>query len=384
MRILIGTPQQDAQGGPAACEPPFNRELRLQGAEVDEEVYTFTVATGLFSRTRRVVRTASRFRKRAAGGSYDIIHLNTSFDTMALFRDDTVVRRLPKTRARLFLKFHGSDARLLETRNPLLRAMANHLLSRADGIGVLSSEERDNFLRAGVPERKVFQVKNVVEPIAAASNFGFKEQLKVPQDTPLLLFIGRFIPAKGLLDCINACKLLADRGEQLMLLCVGDGPARMEAEAAVARLGLKSTVRFFGYISEAEAAGFYANSTMLVFPTYHYEGFPMVIFNAAAHGLPLITTRIRAAADFLREPDNCLWVEPQRPDLLAEKITALLRDAGLRKTMATNNQKLAAQFSAEIVTREYVEIYRSLEAGAVGRRQGQSAGPRDTQAPHVE
>jgi glycosyltransferase involved in cell wall biosynthesis len=363
MRILIGTPQQNAQGGPAACEPPFNRELLRLGAEVDEEVYTFTAPSGLFSRTRRVVRTASRFRKRAAAGDYDVIHLNTSFDTMALFRDDTVVRRLSKTRAKLFLKFHGSDARLLETRNPILRTMANYLLSRADGIGVLSSEERTNFLRAGVPERKVFQVKNVVEPIVAARNFEFAQQLKVPVETPLLLFIGRFIPAKGLLDCINACKLIADRGEQLMLLCVGDGPARMEAEATVARLGLKSTVRFFGYISEAAAAGFYANSTMLVFPTYHYEGFPMVIFNAAARGLPIITTRIRAAADFLREPDNCLWVEPQRPDLLAERITALLHDAELRKAMGTNNQKLAAQFSAEIVTREYVEIYRLLEAG---------------------
>ena len=46
----------------------------------------------------------------------------------------------------------------------------------------------------------------------------------------------------------------------------------------------------------------------------------MVIFNAAAAGLPIITTRIRAAADYLKEPDNCLWVEPRSPDLLAGKI----------------------------------------------------------------
>jgi glycosyltransferase involved in cell wall biosynthesis len=241
--------------------------------------------------------------------------------------------------------------------------MANYLLSRADGIGVLSSEERDNFLRAGVPERKLFQVKNVVEPTLPTPSQKDGRALGAEQNTPFLLFIGRFIPAKGLLDCIRACRLISDSGQHFHLFCVGDGPARAEAEAEVKRLGLESQVGFLGYVPETKAAGFYANSTMLVFPTYHYEGFPMVIFNAAAHGLPIITTRIRAAADFLREPDNCLWVEPQRPDLLAEKITALLRDADLRKTMGANNQKLAAQFCAEIVTKEYVEIYRALGAG---------------------
>ena len=360
MRILIGTPERGAQGGPAACEPPFTRELRRQGATVDEEVYTFTASPGLFGRFKRVVRTAHRFGELAATGDHDIIHLNTSFDTMALFRDVAVVRRLSKTRAKLFLKFHGSDAALLETRNPLLRAMGRYLLSRADGVGVLSSEERDNFLRAGVPAGKVFQVKNVVEPIAVPGTTQFAQQLQVASDTPLFLFIGRFIPAKGLLDCINACKLIADHQQDFLLLCVGDGPARLEAEAAVAQLGLDSKVRFFGYIPEAEAAKFYANSTMLLFPTYHYEGFPMVIFHAAAAGLPILTTRIRAAADFLTEPENCLWVEPRRPDPLAQKIMTLLHDGELRKTMSENNKVLAARFSAEIVTSEYLAIYRQL------------------------
>jgi len=229
-----------------------------------------------------------------------------------------------------------------------------------DGIGVLSSEERTNFLRAGVPEKKVFQVKNVVAPTPAAKTANFAERLQVSPETPLLLFIGRFIAAKGLVDCIVACKLLSKRNEDYLLLCVGDGPARPEAEAAVKNLGLESKVRFCGYISEAEAAEFYANSTMLLFPTYHYEGFPMVIFNAAAAGLPIITTQIRAAADFLRQPDNCLWVEAKRPDLLAEAIPTLLSNPELRSTMSNNNKALAARFSAEIVTSEYLEIYEQL------------------------
>jgi len=229
---------------------------------------------------------------------------------------------------------------------------------------VLSSEERDNFLEAGVPANKVFVIKNVVETKAPDPDPHFRTKQTLPDQSPLLLFIGRFIEAKGLGDVIQACRLLRDRQQDFMLLCVGDGPARASAEAEVNRLGLGSHVRFFGYVSEAEAAEFYANSTILVFPTYHYEGFPMVIFNAAAAGLPIITTRIRAAADYLVEPENCLWVNPRSPGQLAEAIHTLVIKQDERKTMSANNKLLAERFSAEIVTREYLESYsRVLLAG---------------------
>ena len=176
----------------------------------------------------------------------------------------------------------------------------------------------------------------------------------------MLLFIGRFIEAKGLLDVIEAAALLRDRGQEFLLCCLGDGPSGPAARSLVQRLTLQNHARFFGYVPETQTSGFYANSTLLLFPTYHYEGFPMVIFNAAAAGLPIITTRIRAAADYLSEPDNCRWVEPKHPVQLAETIQRLLGNSRAQETMALNNRKLAESFSAEIVTGEYVECYQRL------------------------
>jgi glycosyltransferase involved in cell wall biosynthesis len=119
-------------------------------------------------------------------------------------------------------------------------------------------------------------------------------------------------------------------------------------------------VRFFGYIPEAETAAFHANSTMFVFPTYHDEGFPLVLLKSLAAGLPMITTRLRGAADYFRDPENCLWVEPRNPAQLAEKIMQLLSDHNLREAMANNNRVLAQQFTAAQVVREYIEVYRQL------------------------
>jgi glycosyltransferase involved in cell wall biosynthesis len=357
-------PEKGARGGPPVCEPPFARALREMGEEVQEEIYSHATETGWAGRAARVRATAQRMGERMRAENFDIVHINTSFDKRALLRDAFVVPGLPETRARIFLKFHGSDARLLESRNPAWVLLRQRLFARAAGIGVLSSEERGNFQRAGVPEAKLFLVANVVERICAEGRAEFLRRQNLPDDKPLLLFIGRFIAAKGLLDTIRACALLREREPEAMLLCVGDGPARAEAEAEARRSGLGERVRFFGYLPEEQTAGFYAHSSALIFPTVHYEGFPLAIFQAAAAGLPIMTTRIRAAADYLREPENCLWTEPRRPDVLAEQISRLLGSgaeaAELRAGMSSNNRLLAERFSAGRVAGDYLEIYRRL------------------------
>jgi glycosyltransferase involved in cell wall biosynthesis len=384
VRVLMGMPDPESLGGPAACEPPFVAELRRLGAEVAEETYVYGERLGkttLRQRVLRVLATARRLRRRLRATEFDIVHLNSSFDTMALLRDAATLRLLRPTRgAKIFIKFHGSDAALFDkdARAPQ-RALVRFVLAHTDGIGLLSSEERENFRRAGVDARKLFVVKNVVEDapgthaphsenastsLHANLSANLHAKLNVPEETPLLLFIARFIPAKGLTDVIRACAILRDEGRSFTLLCLGDGEARGAAEAEAARLRLNERVRFFGYVPEAETQEFYAGSTMLVFPTYHYEGFPMVIFKSVAAGLPIITTRIRAAADYLREPDNCLWVAPQNPQMLAEKIAQLLDQRDTRARMRRHNLELARQFSAPFVAPEYLEIYNQLVAKA--------------------
>ncbi|HEX8180570.1 MAG TPA: glycosyltransferase family 4 protein [Pyrinomonadaceae bacterium] len=367
----MGMPEGASLGGPAACEPPFVAELQRLGIAVGTEVYVYgeqLAGTTLQQRVRRVLRTARRLRRRLRSEPFDVLHLNSSFDGRAVLRDVATLGLVRRSPTKVFIKFHGSDADLLRTSDPVLRRFTRTLLARADGIGVLSTEEKENFMRAGVGAERIYVVKNVVaadETQAATDDAAelLRARLQVAAGVPLLLFIARFIPAKGLIEVIRACATLRERGLVFRLLCVGDGPARAAAEAEVARLRLRPHAQFFGYVPEPETRAFYAGSTLLVFPTYHYEGFPMVIFKSLAAGLPVITTRIRAARDYLREPDNCLWVEPRNADALAEQIARLLREPSLRAAMAANNRALAAQFTAQAVAPEYVAVYNQLLGG---------------------
>jgi glycosyltransferase involved in cell wall biosynthesis len=367
MRILIGMPDKGSLGGPNASEPPIIGGLRRMGIEIEETVYVYgdsLTKTNISERVIRVIKTARRLRRKVKENRFDLIHLNTAFDLKALLRDTVTLYYLRSSKSKVFLKIHGSDEKLLRTKHPIWRLFIQNLFNRVDGIGVISKEEGENFVRAGMDQKKVFVVKNVVEKCVDQGHFNLIDQLNLEVEIPKLLFISRFIRAKGLIDVIRACRILKDRGRKFMLLCVGDGPAREEAESEVKRLNLQEFVRFFGYISEEQTSNFYLNSTMLLFPTYHIEGLPMVILKSIAAGLPIITTRIRGAADYLCEPENCLWVEPQNSQMLAEKVMILLDNSELRNQMKYNNQRLSEMFNPERVASEFAEVYLKV----IGRK----------------
>ena len=355
-------PDPDSLGGPAACEPPFVAELRKQGAAVDEEIFVYgdkLSGTSSAQRVKRVLAAAFRLKRKLQSGNYDLLHLNSSFDSRAVLRDVATLAVIGR-RTKVFIKFHGSDADLLQVQNPFMKRLVERLLTRVDGIGLLSTEEKQNFVKAGWPEHKLFVVKNVVERSFPPRDETFKRRHNVSDETPTLLFIGRLIPAKGLLDVIAACAILRDRKIAFTLFCVGDGPVRADAEAEIRRHGLEDRVRFTGLVPEEATAEFYANCSLLVFPTYHYEGFPMTVFYAAAAGMPIVTTRTRGAADYLHEPENCLWVEPRSPAMLTEKLAELLSNPAARSRMGQSNQQLVHKFNAETVARDYLNAYREV------------------------
>lgn len=356
MRILVGTVPGQIFGGIYATEGPFEKALvEQEGFEIS--VFHFgskgeaeSVLKKICGRFIDVVQFAfllTRFRP-------DIIHLNSAYVQNALLRDVLYVLISRLLRRHLFIKYHGSLADLLTRRSLFWRTLTYMCIHYSSGIGVLSSEEKRNFLGAGYPEDRIFVVNNSIDCQR------FAPVAKRAGETPTILFISRFIHTKGLLDVISATKIVLDSGKTVKLICVGDGPEMPKALNLVTMLGIKDSVRFEGFRPEEQTTDYYLNSDILAFPTWHNEGFSMVIFQSAAAGLPIITTKIRAAADYMREPDNCLWVEAKNPSMLADKIIYLLDHPTHMTTMAKNNRALATKFQPKEVVKQYVEIYCQL------------------------
>jgi glycosyltransferase involved in cell wall biosynthesis len=356
MKILTGTIPEGFQGGVFATEAPFERELGKAtdvfpfhfGRKVEHEDTFHRITTRLcdlvyFFRDLRTIKP-------------DIVHLNSAFTKRALLRDPWYILIAKFYRCPIFIKYHGSDATLLSSSSSAFWKMLTAFCVRhASGIGALSSEEKENFLKAGFAGETIFVVKNTVDYTK------FKPALIPPlNDKTRLLFISRLIPSKGLLDVIRAFAIVLRAKNSIELICVGDGPELPKAHELTRELGIEQNVIFTGLVSEEKTREYYLGSTMLVFPTTHGEGFSMVIFQSVAAGLPIITTRIRAAADYLTEPDNCLWVEPRNPEVLAQKITYLLDHPEVMANMSMKNRGLAKKFGPEQTAHEYLQIYQSL------------------------
>lgn len=361
MKILIGIPSPDSWGGPAASEPPFVDALRQMGVNVTEEVYVHgdkKEKTKIIARVRRVVKIAFVFRRILQRNTFDLIHFNTAFDLKTLLRDTFTLALLPKNKAKIFLKIHGAEEEVLRSKNPLLVILKWYLNKRVDGFGVFTTAEKAAFLDSGFAERKFHFVKNALT-IKEDFPKDFARAQKSSGDTFELLFVSRFVPKKSLIETIQACALVRDRGYKFVLTAVGDGETRAAAENEVDKLHLTENVKFTGYIPETSVTPYFFNSDILIFPTRYGEGFPVVFFKGTAAGLPIVSSRFRAAADYLSQPENCLFCEPTPPDLAAAIIN-LIDDAELRRRMTTNNLAFGESLKPEKIAEEYLEIYRKI------------------------
>jgi glycosyltransferase involved in cell wall biosynthesis len=359
--ILVGVVDPRQAGGVYAAEHAFLESLE-RGGKFRISTIPFGSrpgAKGGVPRLLRLLRDVAGFRRALSRERPSLVHLNSAFNRQTLLRDTLYALVARKSGSRLFIKFHGSDVRVLSSM--AWRRMARRLVGLCAAVGVLSLEEKEHFKAAGCREDRFAIVKNAVDVQRFLGSRG------VRRSGNRLLFIARLIPPKGLAETIAALRLLTDEGRDLELVCVGDGPQMEEARRLADRLSLSARIRFTGQIPEEETTSWYRSSGMLVFPTYHQEGFPMTLFHAVAAGLPVVTTRIRAAADYLREPDNCLWVEPRNPSNLAEKIAGLLDNPALCASMERNNRRLAASFTPDRITLEYSALYARLLAGDVAR-----------------
>ena len=121
-------------------------------------------------------------------------------------------------------------------------------------------------------------------------------------------------------------------------------------------------VNFRGHLPADELDRLFYETDIFVFPTSHPEGFPIVLFNAVAAGMPIVTTRRRAANDYLSEPENCLF-STNDPDDVANRLGELIGDVELRTRMSANNIAFGEGLTPEKMAADYLRIYGRVVAG---------------------
>ena len=157
-----------------------------------------------------------------------------------------------------------------------------------------------------------------------------------------LLFVGRLAAVKGVPVLFDALRGLDVEGLKVTL--VGDGPDRAALEAQARDLGID--IHFAGYRSQDEVAMLLGEADALVLPSFA-EGVPVVLMEAMAAGLPVVTTRIAGVPELVEDGVSGKLVAPGDAAALRSALREVLTDPDMRTRMGRAGRAVvAAEFDA--------------------------------------
>lgn len=187
----------------------------------------------------------------------------------------------------------------------------------------------------------------------------------------------RLVPAKHVANVIRAAPHLAGERGAWRCRIAGDGPDRAPLEALVDELGVRDMVHFDGPLDTEQMDAWYAALDCYVQATTA-ESFGMSVFEAAAHGLPVITSDIPAIGDAFRHAEHC-WVLPDNaPASIAEALHRVRAEARGVPMGRRARQVVAARFGTAVMAAAYEALFREL-----GLRTREEMQPHDRQL-HVQ
>jgi len=175
--------------------------------------------------------------------------------------------------------------------------------------------------------------------------FGTVANLRVQKDYPNLL---------------AAAVRLRDRGTNIRIVAVGQGPLEEEIAAQHRRLGLEHTVQLLGERSDAVRVMSGCDAFVLASSN---EGLPVALMEAAALGVPIVATRVGGVPEIVDDTDGVL-VPARDPDALAGAMAALASDPSRRAALAAGSLAVAPRFDI----RRTVDRLETIYTAAAGAR----------------
>ena len=186
---------------------------------------------------------------------------------------------------------------------------------------------------------------------------------KLPPDEPLVLFLSRLHPKKGVQHLIPAAASLAGL-HRFTVLVAGSGAASYEAElrGLVAQHGLTHRVRFVGFAEGEFKDLLLQGADVFVLPSYS-ESFAIAVMEALAVGLPVVTTPGVPLASLVENHDLG-WICAAEPADLAEAmrcaLASLRDDAQVAARAARARSLVARNFTWEIIAARMHQVYEAL------------------------
>lgn len=355
---LVLGPHRDAVSGVSThvnllLASPLAQDFSLEHFQVGSEGRRESA----IGRLARLVLSPLRLAFRILARNAAIVHINTSLNARAYWRDLAHLAAAKLCGARVVYQVHGGSLpRVFCRGNRLVEAILRGTLRAADAVVVLAQIELRSY-RKFAPGVPVIALPNAIDETAYAGH----ARPSVPPGTPLrLVYVGRLAREKGLAETLQGLRLARSQGVSARLAVAGSGPDEERLRRLAHGLGLAADVAFVGPVFGGAKARLLGSADVLVLAS-HSEGLPYALLEGMAAGTAVIATRVGAIPDVVVDGVHGLFVPPYNPLAIAGAIARLGADRALLARMsAACRRRVSAHYSIERLAGDFRRLYAEL------------------------
>ncbi len=259
---------------------------------------------------------------------------------------------------KLITSFYGYDVSEFpqqRRRNPYAK-----LFARGDLFLALSHDMKQKLIQLGCPPTRIVVHRIGINPAL----FPAKREWQ-PSRSVRILTICRLVAKKGIECALKAVAALLREHSTIEYMIIGDGPLRAHLEALTRSLGITNAVRFSGWEARPEVVKALSEADILLAPSVtsesgDEEGTPVVIMEALACGVPVVSTRHAGIPEVVDDGVSGFLVPERQPEALALALQRLVRDPELRESMgARGRAAMRERHDIRKLNENLIQIYRA-------------------------
>lgn len=181
-----------------------------------------------------------------------------------------------------------------------------------------------------------------------------------PSPTPVrLVSVGRLHKDKGFDKAIHAIKYTLSDYTDVHLTIIGDGDEKEHLHNLIKSLNLDRNVSLIGSIPHTKIPKYLENSSIYLM-TSRTEGFPLVILEAMAIGLPIISTPVGSIDEIINQYNNGIIISTDKLSSISDAIKKLTDDPEYYSTCSINSIIASKEYSWERVAKKYIQVYCNI------------------------
>lgn len=271
-----------------------------------------------------------------------------------------LLKKLGLTKAKIVTSFHGYDiTKYLQDyeKNPY-----KNLFDIGDLFLPISENWQNKLIDLGCDEQKIIVHRMGVD----CNKFSLTPRYPSADGQVRIVTIARLVEKKGVEYGIRAIAKLAKANQSIEYNIIGDGPLTSHLQEIIKKLGVESTVKLLGWKEQDEVIEILNNSHILLAPSVtsqdgDQEGIPVVLMEAMAMGLPVISTQHSGIPELVQDAVTGFLAPERDVDVLADKLNYLIEHPELWLKMGQAGRRhIEEYYNIHKLNQQLVNIFQKL------------------------